>query len=292
MARTISEIYNAIVAEKQAFTELNALQPAIDSSQQLLADLNSTSKVANWRLFTFIVAVAIWVHESLWDAHKTEIETIIANNAYGINEWYNQKAKQFQLGDDVVVENGVIKYETVDVTKRIVAYSATVPGSTIQVKIAGSDGNGNLQKITNISPEFKLDQVQAYFNKIKPAGVRISVTSNDADKLKIYADIYYNPLLIRSDGVLISDGQTRPVDVAINSFLKGIGFNGKLNIQKLTDAIQAVNGVVDVSDVHVWTKYGTTDYTEVIREYFSYAGWMSVDVDFALSDTLTYIANV
>ena len=41
MARTISEIYNAIISEKQNQTELTALQPAIDNSQTLLEDLTS-----------------------------------------------------------------------------------------------------------------------------------------------------------------------------------------------------------------------------------------------------------
>jgi hypothetical protein len=40
MARTILEIYDQMVDQKQSLSELEALQPNIDSSQQLLSDLN------------------------------------------------------------------------------------------------------------------------------------------------------------------------------------------------------------------------------------------------------------
>jgi hypothetical protein len=285
--RTIQEIYNAMVAEKQSYTELESLQPAIDNSQQLLSDLNSKSKVAVWRLFLFVVAVSQWVLEGLFYSHRAEIDAIIAQNQYGTGNWYNQRALAFQVGDALTVVNGKILYETIDLSKRIVKYSATVPGNIIQIKIAGESG-GNLTKITNTSPDYQLNQIQAYFNQIKPLGTRVSVTSNDADTLKIVATIYYDPLLIKSDGSLISDSSKRPVDIAINTYLKGIGFNGKLNIQKLTDAIQAVDGVIDVDELTVWAKYGETSYAQVSREYFSYAGWMVIDTSFALSTTVTY----
>ena len=69
MARQISEIYNELVLEKQNFTQLNALQPNIDSSQTLLNDLNTSSKVAVWRLIFFVVAVGIWSLENIFDIH-------------------------------------------------------------------------------------------------------------------------------------------------------------------------------------------------------------------------------
>jgi len=65
MARTIEIIYNAIIAEKQAQSELNALQPAIDDAQTLLADLTSASKVAAWRLQAWTNSLSNWIHQQL-----------------------------------------------------------------------------------------------------------------------------------------------------------------------------------------------------------------------------------
>tara|TARA_R110000751_G_scaffold214362_2_gene317863 strand:+ start:530 stop:835 length:306 start_codon:yes stop_codon:yes gene_type:complete len=74
MAGTISEIYDSIITEKQTMTSLNDLQPNIDSSQDLLTDLTSSSKVAVWRLWAFITAVAINVFEIIHDQHVAAIE--------------------------------------------------------------------------------------------------------------------------------------------------------------------------------------------------------------------------
>ena len=289
MAREITEIYDEMIVEKNNQSQLSSLVPNVDSGQQLLTDLSSTSKVATWRLFYWIVAVAIWTLEKLFDTHNAEIRNIVENNHYGNFDWYNKKAKEFQLGDDLIVEEGVVKYATTDLSKQIVKYSATVPGAVIQVKVAGLSGS-ELTRISNSSPDNQLDKIQDYFNKIKPFGTRVSVTSNDADKLKIIADIYYNPLLINSNGSSVGSS-SRPVDDAIQAFLKSIEFNGKLKLQQLTDAIQTVSGVTDIANLEVWAKYGDNEYEQIVREYFSYAGWMSIDVDYNLETTLNYIAD-
>jgi len=57
MARTIQEIQGGILA-------------TIASDQVLSTQLTSTSKVAIYRLFTFVVASAIWLLESIFDNHK------------------------------------------------------------------------------------------------------------------------------------------------------------------------------------------------------------------------------
>ncbi|HON53546.1 MAG TPA: hypothetical protein PLS12_10085, partial [Bacteroidales bacterium] len=279
-------IYNSMIQEKETYLELQALQPQADNFQEMLSNLTSSSRVATWRLFYYVVAFCVWTLEKLMDKHKQEIDYTVANNHYGNRTWYEMKAKEFQLGEDLIVVNGVIKYAAENLSKRIVKYAASVPGSVTQVKIAGESG-GELIKI----PAEQVVMVQNYFNKIKPFGTRVSVTSNEADRIKIIADIYYNPLVLYGSGAKITDG-SKPVDVAINNFLKTIEYNGKLNIQKLVDAIQNAEGVQDVNHVEVYAKYGTTEYMQVNREYFSYAGWMRVDTDFPLSATLNFVAYV
>ena len=70
MARTIQQIYDAIITEKQNMTALNALQPSVDNAQTLLSDASSSSKVAAWRLLFWVVAAAIYLHEVIFDKHK------------------------------------------------------------------------------------------------------------------------------------------------------------------------------------------------------------------------------
>ena len=74
MARTILEILDDIITEKETHAELDNLQPKPDNSQTFLDDLTTTSKVAIWRLWAFTTAVAIFAHEKIFDSHKLEVE--------------------------------------------------------------------------------------------------------------------------------------------------------------------------------------------------------------------------
>lgn len=77
MARTIEEIQAEIYREKENYEELN--------------ELNSTSKTALWRLWIYIVAVAIWSLEKLFDLHRADInERIRVQKTFaclGIKKW-------------------------------------------------------------------------------------------------------------------------------------------------------------------------------------------------------------
>ena len=97
MARTIAEIYDSIIAEKQNMSSLNALQPSIDSSQDLLNDLTSSSKVAVWRLWAFITAVAINVFEVIHDQHVAWIENRATQIPTGTTIWYHEQSLLFHV---------------------------------------------------------------------------------------------------------------------------------------------------------------------------------------------------
>ncbi len=88
MARTITEIQDDIISRITATAGL--------------ADLNSSSKTAVWRLWTYVVAVTAWVLENLFDLHKSEVTSLINEKAPHSLRWYANKAKDFQHGSELV----------------------------------------------------------------------------------------------------------------------------------------------------------------------------------------------
>ena len=92
MARSVNQIYQQLVAEKNTQPHISSLQPNVDDEQTLLADLNTPSKVANWRLIFYIVAVAQWIEERLWDIFLQEVEDIAAASRPGTALWYQEQA--------------------------------------------------------------------------------------------------------------------------------------------------------------------------------------------------------
>ncbi|MGV4391372.1 nucleotidyltransferase [Ornithobacterium rhinotracheale] len=234
MARSIEEIQAEIYREKENHEELN--------------ELNSTSKTALWRLWIYIVSVAIWSLEKLFDLHRAEIDERLLQLKPHTARWYRNKALAFQYGFDLLEDSD--KYNDENHTEeeieqaKVIKYAAVVESAeqrTLIIKIAGETG-GKLWKLT---PEVE-SSFKAYINEIKDAGVAISVINYRPDRLKLNLRIVRDPLVLDENGIEILTAK-QPVREAIERHMKSLPFNGELSLQKLVDEIQKANGVADVS---------------------------------------------
>ena len=230
MARTIQEIQTLIL---QAKTQ----EPALDS-------LNSTSKVAIWRLWVYIIAVAIWSLEKLFDQHRADIDKRLAELKPHTARWYRSKALAFQYGFDLLPDSDTFNNqghteEQIEASK-IVKYSAVIESKNegrLIVKIAGEQGE-QLQPITDAQKQ----AFEAYLQEIKDAGVRLSVVNYQPDVLHLQMKIIYDPLVLDSNGQSIIHA-TKPVEETIKSYLKRLPFNGELVLAHLIDVLQQAEGV-------------------------------------------------
>jgi uncharacterized membrane protein len=287
MARSIQEIYDAMIAEKQMQTSLAALQPNIDSAQTLLADLTSASKVAYWRLLFWIVAFAIFFHEKLWEETKADIEKMAASLVPGTTRWYASQALLFQYGDQLIYINDRYQYATINQAARIVTNAAAIDNyGTVLIKVAKTVGS-NLAPLT--APE--LAAFSAYIGQIKYAGVATSIISLPPDQLRLFVTVYYDPQVLNANGQLIN-GATYPVEEAINNTLKALPYNGEYRLTSQTDAIQKAQGVHDVVITSAQARYSSAIFAPFTVSYQPQAGCMVVDPATPLNATITYIANV
>jgi len=288
MARTIVQILDAIIDEKENRTALDLLVPNPDDAQTFLDDLTTTSKVAIWRLMFFVIASAIFTHEKLFDIHKTAVEaladTLIPNTA----RFMREEALKFQFGDTLQFINLKFVYPVIDTTKQIIKRAAVVEtGGQVIVKVA---------KLVATLPEkltsSELNAFSVYINSIKSAGTQLAIISDDADLLKIAYNIHYDPQILENDGESIAIPTTFPVEDAINKFIQDLPFDSVLNLTELTDAIQAVSGVEDPVNTLAEGRITGGVFATIVREYTANAGHMKIDPAFPLSTQLTYIANV
>ena len=292
MARTITEIYDALIAEKTNFTELANLEPQVDSTQKLLKELTSTSKVAVWRLLFFVVAVGVNVFEVLLDLFNTELEETRLSLITGTDIWYSEKAKVFQLGDTQVWDGVQFGYEFTDLTAQIVAFSSAISeGNILLVKVAKDNGAGLPTKLS-IS---ELSSFNSYIQEIGFAGTEILTLSADADTIKLYANIFYDANVLTSTGAEIDNASSFPIETAVTNYLANLNFNGTFRLIDLVDALQDVRGVKNVVITQVWVKHSVIVYTDIFnttsQTYIAAAGYAEIDGTFPLSGTLTYIAG-
>lgn len=286
MARTIASIYAEIAADKDNQTSLVALAPEADSEQQLLAALNATSKVAVWRLWAYITAVAIHLHEVLWDAFRIEVAAQAARAVVGTAAWYQRMVLAYQHGDGLTYNatTGGYGYEVINESQQVVKRCAVVEGadSVLTLKVAGLDGAGNPVALTTAHQ----NGLSSYVTKMRFAGTRYTIVSGNGDILRVAGNVFYDAA--RDAATL----QTQ-VQVAVERYVSQLPFNGQFLLSKLEDAIQSVDGVEDVQLVSVQTKTlpGGT-YTAIARAHVPLYGYYQIDstAGNTLADTLTYLA--
>ena len=267
LASTIAQIQQSIIDAKQA--------------DATLSGLTSTSNVAIWLLWTYVVAVCQWVLEQFFDAHKKEVSDIIATQKPHTLQWYVTKAKQFQYGVALMPETDTYSSISDDPTIAIINYAAAIElTNLVRVKVA-TNSAGALAPIT--TPQ--LTALRAYMQLIKDAGVRLQVTSTAPDELQLMLTIYYDPLVFDVSGGRIDGTSSYPVMDAIKEFLKKLPFNGVFVINNLLAAMQQVEGVVIGVIDGAAARYAALPFLPVTVEYTPDAGYMVLDEAFMIANT-------
>lgn len=272
MARTFAAIRQSIIDRKNADAVLST-------------NLTSTSEVAEWNLWVNVMAMCQFVLEGLWDAFKIDVEAIVTSEKAHTLRWYVGKAKAFQLGYELPDDSDV--YDPIDAAALIVTQaSATENAPFVDLKVVKGDPGayGALESDTLIA-------FTKYMNRIKDAGVRLRITSSAADDLRVAYTIYYDPLVLNSEGKRLDGTNDNPVREAIQAFISKLPFNGLLVMQQLTAYLVAnVQGVVIADLVSASSRYGVLPYEPVDIEVRPNGGHILLDAD-DFDTNVVYIAH-
>jgi hypothetical protein len=273
MARTIQTIYNEIVAAKEANADLETL--------------DSTSATAIWRLWAWITATILFTVETMHDLFRAEIDGMIATKIPGTLPWYQSICFSFQYGDGLVFSGGVYGYAILNEEARIIDQcSVREAADGLVIKVA-KDVNGELEPLTTEEE----NSFQAFIQAVKFAGTHTRVINIEGNKLQLSGIIYYDPLLINADGTSKADG-SRPVDTAIENYLRALPFDGRLKRTALNDAILAVSGVFDLKLTILKHKYAEYEYQDIDVSHVPESGYFRIDALFPLNGSFTYTPHV
>lgn len=281
MARQISEIQQQMLDGIAADSVLSSL-------------LTSTSKRAIYRLFTYVVAVAINGLEQLIDIFTTDVEAVAAAASPATPAWLQDQILKFQYSETtpqvIQLINFAPAYPVVDETLRIITRCSVTTNlsNSVIIKVATGEPPAALS-----TPQ--LAALQSYINDIGIAGVIYNATSEASDKLYVQANVYYQG---QYSAVIAQN-----VVEAIENFLAAIPFNGQMKISDLEEAITSVEGVNDVLLVNVKARANGTAFASgsflvqnqqtIGRLWSTVAGYMVGETESGntLADSLTFIAE-
>ena len=189
MSRTIKEIYNQAVLERNKRMELK--------------EFSSDSKLSILNGITWAFAAVIFTFETILDVFAIDISNTLNSRINGTPNYYANALLQYQKGDSLVVrEDGLaFGYANIDETKRIitqVSYSESTEDINLDSKLilkVATGEKGNLSAI----PQDELHLIRAYIQKLTFAGTRVEVTSRNGDVLIPRISVYYDGAVMESE---------------------------------------------------------------------------------------------
>ena len=231
MSRTIKQIYEEAIVERNKRLELS--------------EFASDSKLSILNGITWTFAAVVFSFESILDVFAIDISNVINNRINGTPTYYINALLQYQKGDELLVrEDGLaFGYANVDETKQIVTQASYMESSSdvnldnkLILKVATGE-KGKLQSI----PQEELMMIQAYINKIKFAGTRIEVTSQEGDVLIPRVSVYH-------DGAVLESEMYDKIEEKLNEYMMNVKFDSTIYV---SDIIAAIRSADHVTDVHI-----------------------------------------
>jgi hypothetical protein len=266
MARTTATIKTAIATEFMANETLAGIYGFTpgDSFD------DNFSKLSVESIFFYIIASAIHVVELLFDTLKSDVDAALDKRLTHNKQWYVNQAKAFQYGYELNENTG--SYDTIDTAAQIVTNAAVSENAgvvTLKTAVTAGEGLGALS-------DTQLALFKIYMGLIKDCGVRLNIVTGPGDDLVLIMDIWYDPLVLDSEGKLLTDNSIEPAREAISSFIKSLPFNGVFVPTSLVDSLQVVNGIKVPVILSCQTRYGENDFADVDGKTIPYFGYLTV----------------
>lgn len=229
MARTLTEIYTAAKDCRNQYLELTEFQ--------------NSSKMSILDALTWVTSACIWTFENILDVFKVDLLNDLQNRINGTPAYYANALLKYQSGDELEMnEDGTsFSYPTIDETKRVitrVSYSEYSEEGFHDKLFVLKVATGQSGKYECLDDD-ELLSVRAYFNQIAFAGTHAIIVSRKGDVLIPRVTVYY-------DGAVSEDVVYSSIENELNEFIAQLNFDGVVYVQKIIDALQCANHVVDV----------------------------------------------
>ena len=249
---------------KKKLTDEWFKQPGIKEVYKINTDKTfdeQFSAVSIESLLFYALAFGLMVLEKITGDRITKLEEHFNRLRPHTLSWYAEKIKAFQL--DYTLSPDTDVYSEIDEDAQVVKYcSLTEKNGILSAKIAGQK-DGKPFRL----PEETVKKVSEYIRRIKDAGVRILLSSNEADKFAAELLVHYDPL----KNITADD-----IKKAVVKYLESMPFDGVYSNMALIDTIQKIDGVRVAEVLTSQAKHGENDTKDIDSVYMSTSGYMEI----------------
>ena len=220
----------------------------------------SSSSVAEWKLWRDLIITIAMVLDGIYSIFTKETSEYLAKEQHGGLYWYGKIAKEFQYGDSLIVNDGILGYSPVNTAHQIVT----------QVSVKEIDDEVLVMKVAKtVSGVFtplasgEFTSFSSYISKRKLPGTKINLHTLAGDLVYLDGQLYYDPLV---------DPSTLQTELfnALDVFRVNFGFDDILFRSALIEVLMSVPGIVGIGvmDIFVGGNYLDT-YMELPSGYFN-----------------------
>ena len=216
----------------------------------------STSKVAEWRVWTATFAGVIFAFEQTLNVFRRDVERHSNFVRVGTTGWYATMMMRFQYGHSLTVNPDTyeVYYETEDTKAQLIKHVAVRDSSEhLVIKIATHDKDNKIVPLT-----FEQSNgVKAYVEMIKFVGTKVRIVSKEPDIVRYNIVAYCND---DADPVVVKENILKSLEV----YRSSLNFDAKLYRTKFTNAILNTDDVV-TSSINSFERksYSQTQYKSV-----------------------------
>lgn len=229
MARTLTEIYEEAKECRNKYLQLTEFQ--------------NDSKMSVLDAFTWVTSACIWSFENIMDVFKVDIAKDLQNRVNGTAAYYSNALLKYQSGYKLVMndEGTSFSYSNIDESKRVitkVSYAETQEEGFFDKRLIFKIATGSPGQYRKIDDN-ELLSIRSYFHQIAFAGTHALIVSRNGDVLIPRVTVYYN-------GAVSADEVYKNIENSLNDFIAELSFDGVVYSQKIINAIQKAEHVVDV----------------------------------------------
>jgi hypothetical protein len=134
----------------------------------------SASAVADWKVLRDLCVSIAMFFEVILDLFKNDVNDVLNRKQFGSLFWYVQISKEFQSGDSLSVVDGIVGYDPVNETHRIVTQASAkeTPDGVLVLKVAKTVAN----ILTPLSGG-ELSDFKDYIHERRSPGVKTTIDS-------------------------------------------------------------------------------------------------------------------